>query len=135
LPLLEVSIEDDVFNTSIYGHNDKVLEDDGTEASDSTENIPVMTVPPEEAIQMEKCIVFTDTLMSLLKELHRRICKRPGCDRVLDYCKTYVGTWGCSAGHKGSRWAAQPSCDKIELGISCLLLLCCCLETCILKWG
>ena len=75
-----------------------------------------MTVSPEEAIQMEKCIVFTDTLMSLLKELHRRICKRPGCDRVLDYRKTYVGTWGCSAGHKGSRWAAQPSCDKIRAG-------------------
>ena len=123
LPLLEVSIgiEDDVFNTSIYGHNDEVLADDGTETSDSADNIPVMTVPPEEAIQMEKCIVFTDTLMSLLKELHGRICKRPGCDRVLDYRKTYVGTclvvsWGCSAGHKGSRWAAQPSCDKIRAG-------------------
>ena len=108
-------------NTSICGHNDEVLVDDGNEASDSTENIPVMTVTPEEAIQMEKCIVFTDTLMSLLKELHGRICKRPGCDRVLDYRKTYVGTclvvsWGCSAGHKGSRWAAQPSCDKIRAG-------------------
>jgi hypothetical protein len=95
-------------NTSICGHNDEVLVDDGNEASDSTENIPVMTVTPEEAIQMEKCIVFTDTLMSLLKELHGRICKRPGCDCVLDYRKTYVGTclvvsWGCSAGHKGSR--------------------------------
>ncbi|CAB4036787.1 Hypothetical predicted protein, partial [Paramuricea clavata] len=68
LPLLEVSIEDDVFNTSIYGHNDEVLADDGTEASDSTDKIPVMTVPPEEAIQMDKCIVvFTDTLMSLLR--------------------------------------------------------------------
>ena len=46
-------------NTSIYGHNDEVLVDDGNEASDSTENIPVMIVTPEEAIRMEKLLILS----------------------------------------------------------------------------
>ena len=38
---------------------------------------------------MEKCIVFTDTLMTLLTTLHGDACKRENCDRPLDYKKTY----------------------------------------------
>lgn len=51
----------------------------------------VEEVTPEEAIKIEKCIVFTDTLMSLLTALHGSVCKRLGCDYLLEYQKTYVG--------------------------------------------
>ena len=111
--------EDDIFNITIRGH-------------DGDEHVPRSTAPPEyvstvdvvtpqEAIKMEKCIVFTDTLMTLLTTLHGDACKRENCDRPLDYKKTYVGTclvvsWGCNSGHFGGRWAAQPSCDKMRAG-------------------
>ena len=39
---------------------------------------------------MEKCIVFTDTLMALLT-LHGNVFKRENCDHHFDYKKTYVG--------------------------------------------
>ena len=72
-------------------------------------------------LQDIKCIVFTDSLMSLIKSLHGGVCKRDECGCVLNYRKTYVGTclvvsWSCSAGHAGGRWAAQPSCNKIRAG-------------------
>ena len=74
----------------------------------------VDVIIPEEALKMKKCIVFTDTLMALLKTLHGNVCKRENCDHPLDYKKTYVVlvllSWGCSSGHFGGRWAAQPSC-------------------------
>ncbi len=70
---------------------------------------------------MEKCIIFTDTLMSLLTTLHGNACKQQDCGRPLRYRKFYVGTclvvsWGCPSGHVGGRWAAQPSCNKIRAG-------------------
>ena len=70
---------------------------------------------------MEKCIVFTDTLMSLITSLHGSVCKRANCGHPLHYKKTYVDTclvvsWGCNSGHVGGRWAAQPSCDKVRVG-------------------
>ena len=78
-------------------------------------------VTPENAIRMEKCIVFTHTLMSLITSLHGSVCKRQDCGRPLVYRKTYVGTclvvsWGCQSGHVGGRWAAQPSWDRIRAG-------------------
>ena len=81
----------------------------------------VVRITAEDAIQQEKCIVFTDALMSLLKELHGCICKQPGCGHVLEYSKTYVGTcltvsWRCASGHKGGRWAAQPMCENLRAG-------------------
>ena len=70
---------------------------------------------------MEKCIVFTDTLISLLTTLHGSACKQQDCGRPLQYRKCYVGTclvvsWVCQSGHVGGRWAAQPSCNKIRAG-------------------
>ena len=53
----------------------------------------VDVIIPEEALKMEKCIVFTDTLMALLRTLHGNVCKRENCDHPLDYKKTYV--WTC----------------------------------------
>ena len=69
----------------------------------------VEEVTPDDALRMEKCIVFTDILM---------LCKHHDCGRALVYHKTYVGTclvvsWGCYA---GGRWAAQPSCNLIRAG-------------------
>ena len=73
----------------------------------------MLKVSPEEAITGEKCIVYTDVLMSLLTD-HR-------CSCALQYTKTYVGTclvvsWRCSAGHFGGRWAAQPTCSNVRAG-------------------
>ena len=68
---------------------------------------------------MEKCIVFTDTLMLLITTLHGSVCKRQDCGRPLQYRKVYVGTclvvsWVCPSSHLGGRWASRPSCNKIR---------------------
>ena len=89
MPLADTSIEEEVFNTILGGHDD-VDEDEmpGARETGSTGyTSSVQEVTPKEAVQMEKCIVFTDTLMSLLKELHGSVCKRQGCGRVLEYQK------------------------------------------------
>lgn len=84
-------------------------------------NTTVVRISAEHAIRQEKCIVITDALMSLLKELYWGICKQIGCGRVLEYSKTYVGTcltvsWRCASGHKGGRSAAQPMCENLRAG-------------------
>lgn len=116
--------DDDIFNITIHGNDGDELEDE-TPNKDQDTVLPyvstVETVTANEALKMEKCIVFTDTLMSLITSLHGSACKRPGCDRAVQYRKTYVGTclvvsWGCSSGHFGGRWAAQPSCNNIRAG-------------------
>lgn len=128
---------DDLLNVTINGH-DGDEPDDGIEEGGSSQPVPlhqcvstIEVVTPEQAIKMEKCIVFTDTLMSLLTSLHGSVCKRQDCGRPLVYHKTYVGTclvvsWKCPSGHVGGRWAAQPSCNKIRAGnliLSSALLL------------
>ena len=111
---------DDVLNTTINGHDGETTEhDDGSSSSKYIRTMEEVT--PQQAILMEKCIVFTDTLMSLLTALHGSACKRQDCGRPLQYSKFYVGTclvvsWACQSGHVGGRWAAQPSCDKIRAG-------------------
>ncbi|CAB4019001.1 Hypothetical predicted protein, partial [Paramuricea clavata] len=139
-PFDEPLIEDnDVLNFTINGHDGDEPEGEGGDEPEGGDDkggtksttssgycgsgyiSTVEVVTPEEAIRMEKCIVFTDTLMSLITSLHGSHCKRQGCGRLLEYTKTYVGTclvvsWGCQSGHVGGRWAAQPSCDKIRAG-------------------
>lgn len=116
-----------MLNISIHGHEGDEPEDHQHDEHGSDSTTPsgymstVQEINPEEAITMEKCIVFTDTLMQLITSLHGSVCKRQGCGRVVDYRKTYVGTclvvsWGCSAGHVGGRWAAQPFCKKLRAG-------------------
>ena len=83
--------------------------------------VPEMT--PEEAIASEKCVVFADIIMSLLKSVNGNICKRKDCGCLLEYRKTYAGTSlvvsrRCSAGHFGGRWAAQPTCKQSGLETS-----------------
>lgn len=118
--------EDDLFNVTIHGHDgDDDSEAGGNEdigsSSGTSSQSTLDVVTPEKAIKIEKCIVFTDNLMSLITSLHGSVCKRQACGRPLVYQKTYVGTclvvsWGCQSGHIGGRWAAQPSCDKIRAG-------------------
>ena len=114
-PLGASFIEEEVFNTEIGGHNDEELAQD--EGNDSS----VKRISVEDAIHQEKCVVFTDAIMSLLKELHGSICKQQGCGRVLEYRKSYVGTclivsWRCASGHKAGRWGAQPMCENLRAG-------------------
>ena len=66
---------------------------------------------PDDVVKAEKCIVFTDKLIELIKSLHGENCKNNLCDKALDYKKTYIGTclvvsWGCNAGHFGGRWTS-----------------------------
>ena len=61
---------------------------EGTQSSSS--KVPEMT--PEEAIASEKCVVFTDSIMSLLKSVYGNICQRKDCGRLLEYRKTYAGS-------------------------------------------
>ena len=75
----------------------------------------------QDAVQMEKCIVYIPILMSLLLDLHSLVCKRKDCSRQMEYNKTFSGTclvvsWGCSAGHFGGRWAPQPFFEGVQAG-------------------
>ncbi|CAB3979848.1 Hypothetical predicted protein [Paramuricea clavata] len=87
----ELPEENDIFNITINGHNgdeiDQEYEDKGTAPQEYVFTVDVVT-PEPEAIKMEKCIVFTDTLMLLITSL---------------YGSVY---WGCNSGHVGGRWAA-----------------------------
>lgn len=110
------SIDIEVHDTIIGGHDDNPIAQDVEETSQE-----VITCTSRQAIEMEKCIVFTEHIMSLLQQLHGDKCGRSGCGRNYDYRKTYVGTclvvsWRCSAGHVGGRWASQPTCDKLRAG-------------------
>ena len=60
--------EEEVFNAETSSHDDieLVQDEDNTASGNNT----VIRITVEDAIQQEKCIVFTDVLMSLLKELH-----------------------------------------------------------------
>ena len=118
-----LSVEDELYNTVFDGHDEETAGDDdegmleGTQSSSS--KVPEIT--PEEAIASEKCVVFTDIIMSLLKSVNGNICKRKDCGRLLEYRKTYAGTclvvsWRCSAGHFAGRWAAQPTCKQVRAG-------------------
>lgn len=123
------SVEVEVHDVTIDGHDDKQIDDDQEEPSQASRQAVVVT--PKDAIGMEKCIVFTEHIMSLLLQLHGKRCGRSGCERNYVYKKTYVGTclvvsWQCSAGHLGGRWASQPTCDNLRAGnlllASCILL-------------
>ena len=118
-------MEDEIFNTTFTGHGGDEPEDKVDAGGDGVASnkyvSTVWEVTPQEAIRLEKCIVYTDTLMELLKSLHGSVCVRVGCKRALIYHTTYVGTclvvsWKCDSGHVGGRWAAQPSCSKIRAG-------------------
>ena len=108
-------IDIEVHDTTIDGHDDNpVIAEDVDEPSQEA-------ITSRKAIDMEKCIVFTENIMSLLHQLHGDKCNRPGCGRNCVFKKTYVGTclvvsWRCSAGHIGGRWASQPTCDKLRAG-------------------
>ena len=117
-------MDHEVFNITIGGHDEeepKDPDDEGSTYQQTRSSYKVQEVSPDDAIKSEKCIVFTDILMSLIKAVHGNICKRQRCLCVLEYHKTYVGTclvvtWKCNAGHFGGRWAAQPTCNQVRAG-------------------
>ena len=74
------------YNFVVGGHDD-----DGETIQESVET-PVQYMTSDDAIKSEKCIVFTDVLMSLITSLHGTVCKRQGCDCALEYKKRHVGT-------------------------------------------
>ena len=113
------SVEVEVHDVTIDGHDDQQIDDDQEEPRQASRQAVVVT--SKDAIGMEKCIVFTEHIMSLLLQLHGKRCCRSGCERNNVYKKTYVGTclvvsWQCSAGHLGGRWASQPTCDNVRAG-------------------
>ena len=66
------------YNFVVGGHDD-----DGEIIQESVET-PVQYMTSDDAIKSEKCIVFTDVLMSLITSLYGTVCKRQGCDRALE---------------------------------------------------
>ena len=113
------SVEVEVHDVSIDGHDDSDGHDEQEEPSQADGKVAVEM--SKDAIEMEKCIVFTEHIMSLLLPLHGKKCRRSGCERDYVYKKTYIGTclvvsWQCSAGHFGGRWASQPTCDNLRAG-------------------
>ena len=103
-----------------------------TESSDQSVTESVITDPtPLHFIEMEKCVVFTDRILELLKSLYGSNCSRHGCPKQWEFKKTYVGsclvvTWKCSSGHLGGSWSSQPMYNGMRVGnmllSSCLLL-------------
>ena len=119
-------MEDEVFDTTIEGHDESEDIDQDEYGSishgiSSDRYSMVLGVSSDEAVKSDKCIVFTDAIMSLLTDLHGSICKRQGCGHALMYTKRYVGTclvvvWKCNSGHFGGRWSAQPTCCNVKAG-------------------
>ena len=119
-------MEDEVFDTTIEGHDESEDIDQDEYGSishgiSSDRYSMVLEVSPDEAVKSDKCIVFTDAIMSLLTDLHGNICKKQGCGHALMYTKRYVGTclvvvWKCNSGHFGGRWSAQPTCCNVKAG-------------------
>jgi hypothetical protein len=61
--------------STIDGNDDEELAEDEDEENETSGNTRVKRISVEDAMHQEKCIVFTDAIMSLLKELHGSICK------------------------------------------------------------
>ena len=77
------SIEGEVHDVTIDSHGeDQIVED--------VEEPPQEVITSSQAISMEKCIMFTDHIMTLLQQLHGEMCSRPGCGRSYLFRKTYV---------------------------------------------
>lgn len=128
--------EEEVFNTplgeELESQDPEVQLQQETESSDQPVAEPVIADPtPLHFIEMEKCVVFTDRILELLKSLHGSNCSRPGCPKQWEYKITYVGsclvvTWKCSSGHSSGSWSSQPTYNGMRVGnmllSSCLLL-------------
>ncbi|XP_028411412.1 uncharacterized protein LOC114533974 [Dendronephthya gigantea] len=129
----KVSLEEEVLDTTINGHSDDDADDDddcddGDDDDDGTEKAPknskqsfVRHIPSTDVPKLELCLASTTIILELLKTLHGPVCTRVGCSRPLNFRNSFVGTclvvnWGCSAGHFGGRWAAQPTCEGVRAG-------------------
>ena len=101
-----MTIEDEVFDTTIHGSD----ETEDTEETNIAQEKDSKFVKPQKAIEMEKCIVFCDIIMSLLYTIYGLVCNRDGCGRELLYKKTFCGT--CMV----VSWASQPRCEGVRAG-------------------
>ena len=125
--LENMSLEEEVYDTLIAGHDGEGDADDQGDSNQSNDGTSserqsqIIRIVPAEIVKQEFCLVSTSIILDLLQTLHGPMCKRTGCDRVLDFEGSFVGTclvvhWSCSAGHFGGRWSAQPQCDVIRAG-------------------
>ena len=103
------SLEEEVLDTTIEGHDDNDDADvhDDNDPQQSTDGL-VWHIPYLDVPKLEFCVVATTTILNLLEKLHGPVCKRSGCNRSVDFRKSFVGTcmvvnWACSAGHFGGR--------------------------------
>ena len=109
----KVTVEDDVFDTTLYGS------DEAHDVEEGQNEIYVTHMAPQEAIGMEKCITFCFKILHLLQTIHGLVFKRNECERQLEYRQTFCGTclvvlWKCSAGHFRESWASQPRCEGVR---------------------
>ena len=117
--LEKVSLEEEVIDTTINGHDDGNGGDDATEIFDEPQGSNpvdvgskkslVHHIPYDDVPKLEFCLASTETLLDLLKQLHGPACKRSECNRQLQFRKSFVGTclvvnWSCGAGLFGGRY-------------------------------
>ena len=112
------------YNFVVGGHDD-----DGETIQESVET-PVQYVTSDDVIKSEKCIVFTDELMSLIKSLHGPVCKRQGCTVPLSTKKDmWVLVLWCPGGAMlvmlEGDWQLNQHAKGSELVILSWLPLCC----------
>ncbi|CAB4021924.1 Hypothetical predicted protein, partial [Paramuricea clavata] len=120
--LEKTSLESEVYDLDVEGQDD-IGEDISEQVSSSTNNedTEVEIIQPADIAKNEYCIVAATKLIRLLYRVHGEICKRPGCDELLEFQETYRGTclvvtWKCHAGHFGGRWASQSTCAGLRAG-------------------
>ena len=117
-----VSLEEEVLDTTINGHDDDGDDDgadDGAENIDEPQGSNPINVDSKQSLvchiscadvpKLEFCLASTEIILDLLKSLHGPVCKRSGCNRQLHFRKSFVGTclvvnWSCMSGHFGGRY-------------------------------
>lgn len=124
--LEKASLEEEVLDTTINGHGDNGDDgDDGAEIIDEPQGSNHGNVDNKDSLvqhisyidvpKLEFCLASTSIVLDLLKRLHGPACKRSGCNRQLQFRKSFAGTclvvnWACSAGHFGGRYINTIHC-------------------------
>ncbi|CAB4023037.1 Hypothetical predicted protein [Paramuricea clavata] len=120
--LEKTSLESEVYDLDVEGQDD-IGKDISEQVSSSTNNedTEVEIIQPANIFKTEYCIAAATQLIRLPYRVHGEICKRPGCDELLEFQETYHGTclvvtWKCYALHFGGRWASRLTCAGLRAG-------------------
>ena len=92
--LEKASIENEVYDTDIDGHDDVLEEETSDTACEHGDNRDhgIELVTPANVVETEYCITSSTKIIGLLYCIHGHLCKRIGCDQQVQFQKTFVGT-------------------------------------------